>query len=221
MAQDADAVLDVWSTVAIIQDPDGWTNVRKSPDIEATVIHKVYENEVFFYYDKGEDSTHPDWIKVYLPANIFSMGCGRNGLTEGYIHRSRIKPITELERVTNGEVTFIYQLADFNPKGKMIEQLDTTSIPSTVNGRYAWGTAGNLPRVAVNGITVVIDDRKVPIHRVFYDDLFECTNDDLHVFKNGDTYFVHQWNSDGAGSYELVWVFSGNELKQRLVGNII
>ncbi|MFT5884393.1 MAG: hypothetical protein ACI9IP_000848 [Arcticibacterium sp.] len=31
---------------------------------------------------------------------------------------------------------------------------------------------------------------------------------------------VYQWNSDGAGAYQVVWVFSNKGLEQRLVGSM-
>ena len=83
-----------------------------------------------------------------------------------------------------------------------------------------WGTDGGLPKTEVVDIKVTIAGNEVPIHKVFYADIYECTND-FEVYKKGETYFVYQRNSDGAGSYEIVWVLDKNGLKQRLVGTII
>lgn len=91
---------------------------------------------------------------------------------------------------------------------------------SAIDGRPIWGADGELPKVEVVDINITIDGNEVPIHKVFFSDIYECTNN-FEVYKNGDTYFVYQRNSDGAGSYEIVWVLDKTGLKQRLVGTII
>ena len=42
-----------YGQVAIIQDADGFTNVRKLPHRQAKIIHKIYQNEVFWYNDEA------------------------------------------------------------------------------------------------------------------------------------------------------------------------
>ncbi len=64
---------------ARINDPDGYTNVRKGPGKDYKVISKVYEGEVFIVL---EENSNKDW------AYILTM----NG-TRGYMHTSRIKPV--------------------------------------------------------------------------------------------------------------------------------
>ncbi|MEL7120626.1 MAG: hypothetical protein AAFO07_14335, partial [Bacteroidota bacterium] len=59
--------------VATIQDPDGWTNVRKEPNLQSEVIHKVFTNEVFWYDFEANDKGK-EWIPIYLPKNEFSLG---------------------------------------------------------------------------------------------------------------------------------------------------
>lgn len=67
--------------VATISDPDGFTNVRSSPNGSAQIIGRVVEGQRF----KVEPSTG-DWWKVEV-----------EGVGEGYMHRSRI----ELDRSGN------------------------------------------------------------------------------------------------------------------------
>ena len=51
---------------------------------------------------------------------------------------------------------------------------------------------------------------------MLYEDIFECSNEFI-INKNQDDYIVHQWNSDGAGGYLIVWVLGNEKLKQRLI----
>jgi hypothetical protein len=209
--------LHVSGQVAIIRDKDGYTNVRSKPDNESEIVHRVFENQVFWIDFSVRDTS--EWILVFIPKNDFSLGCGDNESITGFIHKSRVFPLERLEQPNNDSFTFKYNIQPFDPTRKIIDTGTGTWIGS-IDGRHAWGTDGNMPMNQVSGIEASIDGQAISINRAFYNDLFECTNN-FNVYKNGDTYFVWQGNSDGAGYYELVWVFTKEGLKQRLVGSLI
>ena len=204
--------------VATIQDPDGWTNVRKSPDGKSEIIHRVYENEVF-WYDYEETEQEQEWISIYIPKNDYCLGKSERDYMVGFIHKSQLLPLENLQGYTGNDFTFEYELSDFDSTNRIIDKQDGKWI-TAIDGRPVWGTDGNFPKTQVDSIKVIIDGQEIEIHEVFYSDIFECDNG-ITIYKNGDTYFAHQWNSDGAGAYEIVWVLDKNGLKQRLVGTII
>ncbi len=203
--------------VAIIQDPDGWTNVRELPDGKSDIIKRVYENEVF-WYNYEEIEQEKEWISIYIPKNDYSLGKSEPSYIVGFIHKSRLLPLEKLQKYTGNDFIFEYELSDFDGTNRIIDKQDGKWI-TAIDGRPVWGVDGNLPKIQVDDIKVVIEGQNIEIHEVFYSDLYECDNN-ISIYKNGDTYFVHQWNSDGAGSYEVVWVLDKNGLKQRLVGTI-
>ena len=204
--------------VATIQDPDGWTNVRKSPDGKSEIIQRVYENDLF-WYDYEEADQQKEWISIYIPKNDYSLGKSEPGYIVGFIHKSRLLPLENLQRYTGNDFTFEYELSDFDSTDRIIDKQDRKWI-TAIDGRTAWGTDGNFPKTQVDDIRVKIDGQEIEINKVFYSDIYECDNE-ISIYKNGDTYFVNQWNSDGAGAYEIVWVLDKNGLKQRLVGTMI
>lgn len=61
---------------AIINDPDGYTNVREGKSVNYAIITRIYENEVFYAYPSSESSWYP----------VITI----NG-TKGFVHNSRIK----------------------------------------------------------------------------------------------------------------------------------
>lgn len=67
---------------ALINDPDGWTNVRSMPDGEAEIVAKIVDGEEF-YFDEVPGS---NWVKVYRSADA-SADC------IGYMHSSRVMPV--------------------------------------------------------------------------------------------------------------------------------
>lgn len=204
--------------VATIQDPDGWTNVRKSPDGKSEIISKVYENEVF-WYDYEPTDQEQEWISIYIPKNNFSLGKSDPYFIVGFIHKSRLLKLEQLERYSGKDFKFEYQLSDFDSTNRVIDRQGGKWV-TAIDGRPVWGTDGNFPKTQVDNVKVIIDGKKVEIHEVFYSDIYECDSG-LSIYKNGDTYFAHQLNSDGAGAYEIVWVFDKSGLKQRLVGTMI
>jgi len=204
--------------VATIQDPDGWTNVRKAPDGKSETILKVYENEVF-WYDNEEADQEQDWISIYIPKNDYCLGKSEPNYIVGFIHKSRLLPLEKLAGYTGNDFTFEYQLSDFDSTNRIIDKQDGKWV-TAIDGRPVWGRDGGFPKVQIKDIKVIVEGQKIEIHNVFFSDIFECDNE-FSIYRNGDTYFAHQWNSDGAGAYEIVWALDKNGLKQRLVGTII
>tara|TARA_R110002050_G_scaffold158381_1_gene287659 strand:- start:146 stop:820 length:675 start_codon:yes stop_codon:yes gene_type:complete len=204
--------------LATIQDPDGWTNVRKSPDGKSEIIQRVYENEVF-WYDYEETDQEQEWISIYIPKNDYSLGKSEPNYIVGFIHKSRLLPLEKLQVYSGNNFTFEYELSAFDSTNRIIDKQDGKWI-TAIDGRPIWGTDGNFPKTQVDNIKVIIDGQEIEIHEVFYSDIYECDNG-ISIYKNGDTYFAHQWNSDGAGAYEIVWVLDKKGLKQRLVGTMI
>lgn len=69
---------------AVINDPDGYTNVRKYPDTKAPILFKISKGEKFSI----EELPHAtNWYKIY----------NYKGRYEGWIHKSRVTKITANE----------------------------------------------------------------------------------------------------------------------------
>ncbi|MEP5610787.1 MAG: SH3 domain-containing protein [Cyclobacteriaceae bacterium] len=74
---------------AIIDDPDGYTNVREEADVKSEIIAQIKENRVFIYHP----NPNKRWLKVRLDNEI-----------TGYMHISRIKPVHELDDAQKKQV---------------------------------------------------------------------------------------------------------------------
>ena len=66
---------------ATIKDADGFSNVRKEPDLKAAIIAKVYTGDTVVYFPNYTQS----WWNIQL-----------NG-KDGYIHESRLNPIGKIK----------------------------------------------------------------------------------------------------------------------------
>jgi uncharacterized protein YgiM (DUF1202 family) len=65
---------------AVINDPDGYTNVRRLPNTNSTVLYTIKEGEIFTVEEYTETSS---WLKIF----------DYSGQFEGWIHRSRVKKV--------------------------------------------------------------------------------------------------------------------------------
>jgi hypothetical protein len=212
--------IPVFGQVAIINDSDGFTNVRKQPNTSAAIIYKLQEDEVFWYNDEVVDSAKT-WIKVIIPKQKkFSDYSDASSLStfEGYIHITRLLPLDKLPSYREKNFTFKYQLKPFNPKSHTFTYADSKSI-IRIDNKHPWGIDGEMPKVAVEAIKVSLNSKPLAIPKTLFSDIFECTNK-FEICRKKNTYFVYQSNSDGAGGYDLVWVFTASGFKHRLVGSI-
>jgi len=69
--------LSAQSHLGVINDPDGYTNIREGRSIDAEIIGKMKEGEIFEFTESSND-----WYKIKTNYGI-----------EGFMHKSRIKEI--------------------------------------------------------------------------------------------------------------------------------
>jgi len=198
-----------YGQIAVIKDNDGFTNVRKLPNGDSEIIYKLKDSEIFSYQESKSD-----WITVYISKNKYQLECDDNDTFLGYIHKSRLYPIENLNVYSGTEFSFKYDLKEFTFENK-ISDFDGKWL-TKINGRRLYGTDGNVPKIEVSGIDASINGKAIDIPNILYEDIFECDNE-FTINKNKDDYIVHQWNSDGAGGYLIVWVLGNEKLKQRLI----
>lgn len=79
----------------IINDPDGYVNVRKGEGVKCPIVGKVMTDEVFLF----TPNYYSDWWKVQ----------SLDGSIEGYMHKSRITPFGTLPEEKKKELKKKYQ----------------------------------------------------------------------------------------------------------------
>lgn len=207
----------LFSQVAIIEDVDGYVNVRSSASVESSMVYQLKKNELF-YYDFESYENANEWILVDIKQNKLSiiLNWEKNSDISGYVHRTRIKPLTTLDVLADTEFKYTLNTKKFDKANHFIKKKD--GYVSTINGLFPWGIDGYEPLSQIESIEYVIQSEKYAISKMLYQDLFNA-NEIYLVFKSEDVYFVSSNNSDGAGSYDLVWAInSTGELLQRFVG---
>lgn len=199
--------------LAIIQDEDGYTNLRYRPAADAPILTQIKANHVFWYEEP--ENSDAEWIKVHVSKDRFTLGCFEHSVTTGYIHRSRLLPLDEIDEYQGEDFTFAYTIAPFSRNGRVIDGMNGVEV-AAIDGRTPYGTDGGMPTREVKAIDVSMMGDNIPVHYSLFEDLFEILENQTIVEVDG-TFVVYSSASDGGASYVVAWVFEGMGLVQRLV----
>ncbi len=208
----------------IIEDPDGYVNVREAGSIGAKVVGRIDEGKsVWVYTDESVN-----WCQVaYLNNGVES---------HGFVHGSRIRMLTTFKKFADGKespnrITFSQDKTEieitseaFNSDGVTISRARNDGGGSwidKIDGQPFYGTDGGLPKTKYRSITIRNDSSELSFSSKVIGDLYQpnLTNNSIDVFRDersGDLY-LSCFNSDGAGGYVVLFcVTKGNDV-DRLV----
>ncbi len=210
-------VLGQENQFGIIIDKDGYVNLRKSPDISDNIIDKINANEIVFCFEKVNN-----WYYVYYESDKDSKS--------GYIHQSRIKLIKKIEnilpqKITDSKVIFvkdsiklILTKEKFNPINKKLKfrNVDSYKILEKVNNKDFFGTDGNVPQYEYGKITLLVKGKKIklPCENLFEPNLYYT---EVNINSKTKTIYIYAINSDGAGSYVVLWIVKDGIFKRKIV----
>ncbi len=207
---------------AIIKDTDGYVNVRDSSGMIGKVVDTLKNGHLVYAF--GEDGEQ--WIGVDYKKNNHPMF--------GYVHISRLQFIDQFNKITPLKTLntslffkwdhiglsiskipfdplkhhFKYAKNDsLNPTGKFLKEIDDHVV---------WGTDGEMPQFQYGKIELTIGDKTFVLSSVdLYNPNLEFTA--VNYDAPNHIIFIHAINSDGAGSYAVVWVVRNGTLVQRWV----
>ena len=204
---------------AVINDKDGYVNVRKEKSVHSKVLKKLDNNTLIFVleYDKAY---YGNWIYAD---------------NEGYIYNDRVKWIEKLPKIAKGitkgntivfegkeiQVTLSTEKFD-KSKHSFKYHKEYRDIIEKIDGKPFWGTDGNMPKREYKSIEVKIRGKQVSIPQSAYNDLYESylytEFNSLHYDKDNDILYIVALNGDGAGAYMVCWQIEKGVYKGRKVG---
>jgi len=204
---------------AVINDKDGYVNVRKEKSVHSKVLKKLDNNTLIFVleYDKAY---YGNWIYAD---------------NEGYIYNDRVKWIEKLPKIAKGitkgntivfegkeiQVTLSTEKFDKN-KHSFKYHKEYRDIIEKIDGEPFWGTDGNMPKREYKSIEVKIRGKQVSIPQSAYNDLYESylytEFNSVHYDKDNDILYIVTNNGDGAGAYMVCWQIEKGVYKGRKVG---
>lgn len=215
----SDIVFAQEGAFAVINDKDGYVNVRKEKSVHSKVLKKLDNNTLIFVleYDKAHDG---NWIYAD---------------NEGYIYNDRVKWIHKFPQIAKGIAkgnTIIFEGKDIQvtlstekfdkSKHSFKYHKEYPDVIEKIDGEPFWGTDGNMPKKEYKSIEVKIRGKQVSIPQSAYGDLYESylytEFNSVHYDKDNDILYIVALNGDGAGAYMVCWQIEKGVYKGRKVG---
>jgi len=193
---------------AVINDKDGYVNVRKEKSVHSKVLKKLDNNTLIFVLDADN---------------------------EGYIYNDRVKWIHNFPQIAKGiakgntivfegkEIQVVLSTEKFDKsKHSFKYHKEYRDVIEKIDGKLFWGTDGNMPKREYKSIEVKIRGKQVSIPQSAYNDLYESylytEFNSVHYDKDNDILYIVANNGDGAGAYMVCWQIEKGVYKGRKVG---
>ena len=204
---------------AVINDKDGYVNVRKEKSVHSKVLKKLDNNTLIFVLEYDKDY-YGNWIYADY---------------EGYIYNDRVKWIHNFPQIAKGiakgntivfegkEIQVALSTEKFDKdKHSFKYHKEYRDVIEKIDGKPFWGTDGNMPKKEYKSIEVKIGGKQVSIPQSAYSDLYQPNlYTDLNFVyydKDNDILYIVANNGDGAGAYMVCWQIEKGVYKGRKVG---
>ena len=213
--------------LAVCYDTDGYTNVRKSPDINSKIIGKILEGQVFAIatYTQEYENKAADWIAVSFPLtnNLsekdFLKFDGEENL--GYVHKSRFVKLEDLPKLKSTEIdtnkilhrgedvqlaieTQVFKKSDH----KIIQTKEGRFL---VDGKEAYPYYGEETVTEIKNITWKNTGKTYSFPKRSFKNLFRINASNTKVYKgNKEEYYLVLDAGDGADGYEIIYCIKNN-----------
>jgi hypothetical protein len=204
--------------IAIIKDPDGFSNVRQAAGVQAKLIDTLHNNNLVFVYAEAAEGN-------WLPMDYKK---GKKVLS-GYVHKSRILLLNNLTKfalihsndstlnLRHDNLRLVIQKGKFATKGRRVtyeKPQGGQQFLKSIDGKYPWGTDGNIPREQYKFIQFKSGSRTLNFPQNSFENLFEpnLTMTTAYIDKSMGRVYLEAVNSDGAGGYCVVWTIKESKI---------
>lgn len=209
-----------FSQFAVIDDSDGFVNVRESPAISNNIIDTLLNGQIVYCFEPEND-----WYIVDY--NLESKNRGA-----GYIHKSRFKFIDNYEKVPIINIhtdSVLFGLdtihlkmtqKSFNPKAHKLQyhigSKNEATYLKTIDGKTIWGSDGQIPKKQYGKALLQIGKKKInlPVENLYEPNLDHTL---MTIDPKNDILFISAENSDAAGAYAVLWIIEKGMYKQRII----
>ena len=212
----------LFAQFAIVNDKDGYVNVRSSPKIEPNNIIDTLHNGSIVWVLDIDDIENNNWKDIQFRNS--------NG---GYVYANRIKYVSDYQQIASvfedenkiifkdNTISVEIKIREFDKSKHIItyEKEGSSSWISKIDGKDFWGTDGDLPRYEYEYINITINNSKFFLPKEAINNLFEPDSHWVKVNydKANDILYIQSMNSDGAGGYVVAWKIEKGIYKEQAV----
>lgn len=220
----------------IINDKDGYTNVREEPNQNSKIIGKIIENQVFAIdsYVQDEENKSNDWIAIKFPIHIDKKSNFLKFEGEektGYVHKSRLVELENLPKFEKNEMhpnKVIHQYKDveviietqaFKRSDHKISQSDEGFY--LIDGEKAFPYYGG-ETTEIKSIVFKSKDKTFISPKNFFKNLLMVNAENTSVYRgNNDESYLLFDAGDGADSYNIILCIKDYKLFSRTITSTI
>ena len=197
---------------------DGFVNVRSSAEKGNNISDKLESGFIVYYFESEEN-----WVNIDYKKNGKELN--------GYIYKDRIKYITDFTNIPlksslNGKVKLenenvkieISETKFIKEKHKLKFYKNEKTQLDKIDNLQIFGTDGNIPKREYKSIQIEINNVKIELPNIALKNLYEPSlyNSKASYDEKKDILYILSSNSDGAGSYEIIWIIEKKKYKNRI-----
>ncbi|MCD9854889.1 hypothetical protein LUD75_09245 [Epilithonimonas sp. JDS] len=220
----------------IINDKDGFTNVRQKADQNSKIIGKIMEGQAFAIdsFVEDEENKSKNWTAVQLPTNVdknltFIRFEGEE--KTGYIHKSRLVeletlPKFEINEVNPNQVTHYYKDFEIEIETQVFRKSDHQITRSEkghyiIDGKRAYPYYGG-ESPEIKSIKIKSKNQIFEIPKIAFKNLMMTNARNTTVYKGNNEELYIVFNAgDGADFYQIIFCIKSNQLISRTITSTI
>jgi hypothetical protein len=204
---------------AIINDKDGFCNVRSSAGKGDNIIDKLQNGHFVYCFP---DSSN--WVDIDYSTESKDL--------QGQVYKSRLKFISDYSRIpvsatppsaiilSKDSIKVIITEKRFEKARHQFSfYKDAKTQVALIDHNKYWGTDGEVPTREYQSIDIMIGNRRISLPRSAFVNLYEPNlgTTEVNYDRANDIIYIQSMNSDGAGSYEVIWKIEKGVYKKRFV----
>lgn len=206
---------------AYVQDPDSFVYVRQGPAVYEPRQDSLRNGHLVYLFEKAGNWTNIDYWYGGVQKT-------------GYVYSNRLKSINDfpaLKLVSNngkevklsghGIEVFVSMQPFDAAKHRLSLHQEYKDVITHIDGQILWGTDGEKPRTQYASIRIRQNGQVYQLPAAALRQLYEPSleNTQARYDQRTNTLFIKSMNSDGAGSYEVLWQVQNGRYIQRLLVN--
>ena len=218
----SDIVFAQEEAFAVINDKDGYVNVRKGKSAQSKVLKRLNNKTIVFAYNYDK-ATDGNWIYTD---------------EEGYIYNDRVKWIHKFPIIAKGiakgntivfegkEIQVVLTSGKFDKSKHSFEYFkDSPTGIEVIDDELPYGTDGKMPTTEYRSIVINIHGKQVSLPKDAYSDLYEPTfltdHNSVYYNKESDILYIVANNNYAERPYMVCWQIEKGVYKGRKVSELV
>jgi hypothetical protein len=210
--------LNTFGQFAVIDDKDGFCNVRSEAKSGNNIIDKLQNGKLVYCFDEESNWINIDYNNDNKDLNGF-IYTGRVKYIENYTRLQKIDEGDDKLTLAGNSIKVTVLLKEFDSAKNKISIHKKYNVVEKINGKPYWGTDGGMPKTQYKSIAITIDGKHADIPQHALADVFEPNlNSTFASYDDArKILYIYATNGDGAGGYAIIWKIQNGVYNERFV----